>query len=162
HLVGLCRQPDGLGHRRAGLLAELAEHAALQVHVEAVEHLDRLARPILLVVPVDVDDVDRAFDRAQRALDAALLVEPEHPAESVRTVSSPARGAGPSLSSGRGGAGSPGAPQRDGGGSVCRAISSAPWISLSGHHFNAPPPRGPRAPPRAGRDAPAPAAAAPA
>src|SRR6185369_16806560 len=29
HLVGLRRQPDRLRHRRAGLLAELAEHAAL-------------------------------------------------------------------------------------------------------------------------------------
>src|SRR5262249_45048737 len=60
------------------------EHAALQVHVEAVEHLDRLGLLVLLVVPVDVDDVDRALDRAERTLDAALLVEPEHPAEPVR------------------------------------------------------------------------------
>src|SRR5437773_4761464 len=71
HLVGLRRQPDRLGHRRTGLLAQLAEHAALQVHVEPVEHLDGLAL-VLLVVPVDVDDVDRALDRAERALDTAL------------------------------------------------------------------------------------------
>src|SRR5262249_44029624 len=64
--------------------AELAEHAALQVHVEAVQHLLRLAGLVLLVVPVDVDDVDRALDRAERALDAALLVQPEHAAEAVR------------------------------------------------------------------------------
>src|ERR1700719_1588957 len=48
HLVGLRRQPDRLGHRRARLLAELAEHAALQVHVEAVEDLDRLGLLVLL------------------------------------------------------------------------------------------------------------------
>src|SRR5215471_2902054 len=84
HLVGLRRQPDGLGLRRARLLAELAEHAALQVHVEAVGDLHGLARLVLLVVPVDVDDVDRALDRAERALDAPLLVQPEHPAEAVR------------------------------------------------------------------------------
>src|SRR5262245_7117137 len=84
HLVGLRRQPDGLGLRRAGLLAELAEHAALQVHVEAVENLDGFARLVLLVVPVNIDDVDRALDRAQRALNAALLVQPEHPAKAVR------------------------------------------------------------------------------
>src|SRR6266542_789676 len=74
HLVRLRGQPDRLGHRRACLLAELAEHAALEVDVEAVEHLDRLPPFILLVVPVDVDDVDRALDRAERALDAALFV----------------------------------------------------------------------------------------
>src|SRR5262245_10583475 len=83
HLVGLRRQPDGFGLRRAGLLAELAEHATLQVHVEPVEDLDRLAGLVLLVVPVDVDDVDRALDRAERALDTALLVQAEHSAEAV-------------------------------------------------------------------------------
>src|SRR5437867_354812 len=83
HLVRLGSEPDGLWVRRARLLAELAEHAALQVHVEAVEHLDRLALGALLVVPVDVDDVDRALDRAEGALDAPLFVEPEHPAETV-------------------------------------------------------------------------------
>src|SRR6266508_641369 len=84
HLVGLGRQPDGLGSRRARLLAELAEHAALQVHVEAVQHLDRLPLRVLLVVPVDVDDVDRAFDRAEGTLDTPLFVQTEHPAETVR------------------------------------------------------------------------------
>src|ERR1700687_483550 len=44
HLVGLGRQPDRLGHRRTGLLAELAEHAPLQVDVETVQHLNRFGR----------------------------------------------------------------------------------------------------------------------
>src|SRR6266508_354595 len=83
HLVGLRRQPDGLGSCRARFLAELAEHAAFQVHVEPVQHLDRLPLRVLLVVPVDVDDVDRALDGAERALDAALLIQTEHPAEAV-------------------------------------------------------------------------------
>src|SRR5947208_6052465 len=83
HLVGLRRQPDRLGHRGARFLAELAEHAALQIDVEPVEHLHRLGGLVLLVVPVDVNDVDRALDRAERALDAPLLVETEHPAEAV-------------------------------------------------------------------------------
>src|SRR5438067_1305588 len=83
HLVRLRGQPDRLGIGRAGLFAQLAEHAALQVDVETVQDLDRLALRVLLVVPVDVDDVDRALDRAERALDAALFVESEHPAEPV-------------------------------------------------------------------------------
>src|SRR5438128_3282 len=83
HLVGLRRQPDRLGIGRARLFAELAEHATLQVHVEPVEDLHRLALRVLLVVPVDVDDVDGALDRTERALDAALLVEAEHPPETV-------------------------------------------------------------------------------
>src|SRR5512143_1050857 len=84
HLVRLGRQPDRLRVRRAGLFAQLAEHAALEVDVEAVEHLDRLSCGVLLVVPVDVDDVDRTLDRTERALDTSLLVESEHPPEPVR------------------------------------------------------------------------------
>src|SRR5215471_13467751 len=84
HLVGLRGQPDRLGHSRAGLFAQLAEHAALDIDVEPVENLDRLSGRVLLVVPVDVNDVDRALDGAQRALDAPLLVQPEHSAEAVR------------------------------------------------------------------------------
>src|ERR1035437_3826729 len=82
-LVGLRPEPDRLRIRRARLFAEAAEHAALEVHVEPVEDLLVLASLVLLVVPVDEDDVDRALDRAERALDAALLVESEHPAEPV-------------------------------------------------------------------------------
>src|SRR6476659_8294734 len=83
HFVGLGRQPDRLGVGGTGFFAELAEHAPLEIHVESVQHLRRLARRSLLVVPVDVDDVDRALDRAQRALDAPLLVQAEHPPEAV-------------------------------------------------------------------------------
>src|SRR6266851_1118886 len=57
HLVGLGRQPDRLGHGRTGFFAKLAEHATLQVDVKTVQHLHRLGRLVLLVVPVDVDDV---------------------------------------------------------------------------------------------------------
>src|SRR5712692_2044063 len=84
HLVGLGRQPDRLGYRRTGFLAKLAEHATFQIDVETVQHLHRLGRLVLLVVPVDIDDVDRALDRAERALDAALFVQPEHSPEAVR------------------------------------------------------------------------------
>src|SRR6185295_2800767 len=84
-LIRLGGQPDRFRLGRAPRLAQAAEHAALEVDVETVELLFFLPRRLVqFLVPIDVDDVDRAIDRAEVALDAAFLVEPEHAAEPVR------------------------------------------------------------------------------
>src|SRR5262249_19047958 len=62
---------------------------ALDVDVIAVEHLQLLHLSVdfaLLVVDVDVDDVDRAGDRAQLAGDAAIEGEAEHAAKTIRWI----------------------------------------------------------------------------
>src|SRR5258706_10923537 len=85
-LVGLRGQPDRLRLGGAGLFAERAEHAALDVDVVAVEDFELLHLAVhlaLLVVDVDVDDVDGTGHRAQLAGDAAVVVEAEHAAEAV-------------------------------------------------------------------------------
>src|SRR3954471_22704981 len=84
-LVGLGGEPDRFGLRRAPLFAEAAEHAPLDVDVEAIQQLLFLLRlRVHLLVPVDIDDVDRAVTGADGAFDAPVLVQPEHAAEAVR------------------------------------------------------------------------------
>src|ERR1051325_4855253 len=86
-LVGLRGQPDRLRLGGAGLFAERAEHAALDVDVVAVEDFQLLLLAVdlaHLVVDVDVDDVDRTGHRAELAGDAAVEREAEHAAETVR------------------------------------------------------------------------------
>src|SRR5437763_1517779 len=88
-LVSLGGQPDRLRLGRAGLFAERAEHAALDVDVVAIEDFELLHLSIdlaLLVVDVDVDDVDGTGQRAELAGDAAIEGELEHAAKAIRRL----------------------------------------------------------------------------
>src|SRR5206468_1090663 len=63
-----------------------AEHATLDVDIVAIEDLHLLLLAVdftHLVVDIDVDDVDRARDRAELAGDAAVVREAEHPAKAI-------------------------------------------------------------------------------